>query len=240
MFYSAMTPKQKRTINNDLNTLFSVRAFSEGRIEDWRRLGIGAFAREIKFEGGSLLLSDKGIAALSRICRLVSDTPPLVGSVSAGDVSAAVKKSYNEWFQKKLQPDDGQEFVDPIVEELLGTVKTFDFLIKLEGLDLKDQDAITLGSVRIQRSDPSLLQSIKFNNLDTTSIKSHFDNSLWLIGKAKGSGDVALERFQIQVVLTIGILAVCAGVLYRGAIRRSRVHPLMSVAGPGQAIMSNG
>ena len=236
MPYSAIGKKQQRLIKNGLQLLFSPRAFSSGSIEEWKRLGIRFFAREIKTKnGGSILLSDEGYGAIRQISELIVELPSLADSVSLGDVLTAVKAAYNGWFLKELEPD-GQEFIDPILQELSAMVKDYEHLIKLEGIDLKGQNFIEIGPVRIQRSDETFLKGVQFDALDPAWIDKKFENSIWLIGKTRGAKAVAQERFEMQTLMTVGVLAVCAAVLFRDAFRRSRVHPLISIGGPADAI----
>lgn len=225
--YSALKPKTKRIIENDLGTLFSPRAFLPSDIEKIMALGKLVLFRELKYKGRSVFLSDDGTAAIRRLTSSIFEMPVLADLVSEGEVAAEVKDHYNEWLEKNLQPD-GQEFADPVVEALLASVKDYQFLIKLGGLDLRDQDAIELGPVRIQKPDKAALDTVKFGGLlDKEQVSGQFEGSLWLIGKTRGSPDTALERFELQVALTVGILAVCGAILYEGAIWRSRVQPML-------------
>lgn len=236
MTYSAIGAKQQRLIKNDLQLLFSPRAFSQASIEEWKRLGIHSLAREIKVKsGGSILLSDEGYSAIRQISDLILELPSFADSVSMGDALTTVKAAYNGWFLKGLVPD-GQEFMDPILQELAAKVKDYEHLIKVEGIDLKDQNLIELGSIRIQRSDETVLKGVQFNALDPARIEKTFESSIWLIGKTRGTKAVAQERFEMQVLMTVGVLAVCAAVLFQDAFRRSRVHPLISIGGPADAI----
>lgn len=108
-------------------------------------------------------------------------------------------------------------------------MKRYEFLVKIEGVELNDIDILSLGSVRVQRNDPALFNRISFvGNLDSETIYSEFKDSLWLIGSAKGSLDVAFERFDYRANLTVGILGLCGAVLYKGAIWRSRVRVVTS------------
>src|SRR5258708_10226751 len=103
--------------------------------------------------------------------------PSLADAVSLSEVAAEVKKSYNDWLERHLQPD-GQEFVDPIAETLLAKVKEYQFLIKLDGLDLRDQDALELGPVRIQKPDTAVLDTVKFGGLlDKEQASGQFERS---------------------------------------------------------------
>jgi len=222
-----MTPKQKRIIEKDVETLFSAAAFlSNPTIEDIKRLG--AFHPTVKYNRGIVFLSEKGTAALRRVTDLISGLPALSECVSEREIDAEVVRSYNDWIDKLLQPT-GQEFVDAVVDALLATVKEYEFLIQIEGIDLRDQDVLALGPVRIQRSSRTLLDNLKFGgNLDVDSTYDLFKDSLWLIATSRGSADIATEQFEHRATLTVGILAVCGALLYKGAIWRSRVRAFIS------------
>jgi hypothetical protein len=127
-------------------------------------------------------------------------------------------KSYNTWIAQLLQPT-GQEFTEAVTEALLATVREHEFLIQIEGIDLVDQDILHLGPVRIQRSNPTFLDKVKFGGaLDRGSVYALFKDSLWLVGTSRGSPDVSLEQFEQQAVVTVGVLAVCGAILYSGGL----------------------
>ncbi|SRR5229473_1747114 len=227
MPYSGMTPKQKRTIERDVESLFTPTSFiPKPTWEDIKRLAF--FHPSVKINRGTLFLSDKWVAALTRLTDLLCGIPALSGSVSKREISNQVLESYNDWLEKLLQPT-GQEFVDGVANALLAAVKDYEFLIKIEGLDLQDQDLIEFGSVRIQRSSRTLLENVKFEGaLTIDSIYDEFKDSLWLVGRVRGSGDVASEQSEYRATLTVGILAVCGALLYKGAVWRSRVRAVIS------------
>lgn len=146
--------------------------------------------------------------------------------------------SYNDWLERQLQPS-GQEFVEAIATALLATVRDYEFLIKIEGLDLKDQDGIDLGSVRILRSNRALLENVKFGgHLDLASVYEQFKDGLWLIGVVRGSSNVASQQSEYRATLAVGMLAVCGALLYRGAIWRSRVRAAISPLEHRRAVSS--
>jgi hypothetical protein len=218
MSYSELKPKTKRIITSDLRTLFSPRALLSGGVGTIKTLGKLVLFRELKYKGRSLLLSSDGAAAIRRLTKSIFEMPSLADLVSEAEVATEVKDRYKDWLEGHPLPD-GQEFVDPIAEALLAKVKEYHFLIKLDGLDLRDQDALELGPVRIQKPDKAVLDTVKFGGLlDKEQVSGEFEGSLWLIGKSRGSPDVALERFELQAALTVGVLAVCGSILYEGAI----------------------
>lgn len=222
-----MTPKQKRIIERDVETLFSPHAFiANPTIETIKRLG--PFHPTVKFNDKTLFLSANGVAALTRLIGLIGDFPLLSGFVSRNEICNQVLKCYSLWIEKLLQPT-GQEFTEGVAEDLLAEVKDYEFLIQVEGIDLGDQDVLELGSVRIQRCDPTLLDTVKCEGiLDGPSVYEQFKNSLWMVGASRGSANIALEQFEYRAVITVGLLAVCGAILYRGAIWRSRIRAVIS------------
>jgi Apea-like HEPN len=148
--------------------------------------------------------------------------------VSRREVYAEVLAAYKGLVEKLLQPT-GQEFIESVADALVATVKNYEFLIRIEGLDLGDQDVLELGSYRIQRESRALLESIKFEGaLDLDSIYAQFKEGLWLVGSSRGGNDVAVDQFEHRVSITVGLLAICGALRYKGAIWRSRVRAVIS------------
>jgi hypothetical protein len=224
---SGLTPKRKRIVERDVETLFSPAAFIRNpTLEGIKRLGF--FHPTVEYKGGTLFLSERGDAASRRLLDIVCRLPELAECVSKREIGSQIFKNYNDWLERHLQPT-GQEFVQAVTDALLATVKDRECLIQLQGLDLKDKDSIELGSFRIQRPNRALLENVKLQgNLDIASVYDQFKDGLWLIGAVRGSKDVASEQFEHRATLTVGMLALCGAVLYRGAIWRSRVRAMIS------------
>lgn len=237
MPYNGMISKQKRIVERDVETLFSPRALlTKVTIEDFKRFWL--FHPSITVNNRTIFLSEKGRAALRRLRDLISDLPVLTGSVSKQDIYTQVLGGYNNWVERELQPT-GQEFIEEAVDSLLAIVKEYEFLIKIEGIDIEDLYVLELGSVRIQQSDRALLQDVKFKgNLDIDWIYEQFKDSLWLIGSETGSADAASEKFEHRAVLAVGVLAVCGTILYKGAIWKSRVRAVISPVENRSAVKS--
>ena len=237
MTYTELTPKQRRIIERDVGTLFAPLAFlRDPTFDELKRLA--PFHPSVKYKNSTLFLSGKGEVTLRRLIDSLSDMPELTNIVSIRDINIQVLKSYGAWLEKDLQPT-GQEFIEDAVNSLVDQVKQYEFLVKIEGIDLKDINILSLGSVRIQRSDSALFENIKFEgNLYRESIYSQFKDNLWLIGPAKGSPDVAAEQFDYRAVLTVGILGICGAILFQGAIWRSRVRAFTSPLEHRKAVSS--
>jgi len=225
--FDTMTRKQRRIVEGDLRTLFARRAFIIApTIDDLKRLD--PFHPRVQYRNGAVYLSEQGATALRRLVKSLASLPGLSNLISFGEINEHVLDQYSAWLSKGMQPN-GLEFIEEASDALLRQVKRYEFLAKIEGVDLNDIERLTLGSVRIQRSDPELFDSIEFaGNLDQESIYSHFKDSIWLIGSTEGSSNIAFERFDYRAVLTVGILGICGALLYRGAIWRSRVRVVIS------------
>ncbi len=225
--YTGLTPKQKRIVERDVATLFSRKAFlSNPTIEEIKRLE--PFHPTIEYNRGTFFLSDAGVAGLRRLTDLACGLQELSELVSRREIYSLVMTTYNGLLEKLLQPT-GQEFVESVTDALLATVKNYEFLIRIEGLDLGDQEALELGSYRIQRANRALLESVKFEGaLKLDSIYDQFREGLWLVGPSRGSNDVAFERFEYRVSITVGLLAIYGAIRYKGAIWRSRVRAVIS------------
>lgn len=226
MAYESLTAKQKRIVDVDVKSLFTPKAFlPTPTIDDIKRLGI--FHPTITYNRGTLFVSEKGVSALKRLTGIISGLVVLSGSVSRAETWTQVLSSYNNLIEQLLEPT-GQEFVEAVVAALLALIKDYAFLIRLEGLDIKDQEALELGSVRIQRPDRGLLEKSRFDHLDIDAFCEQSKNTLWMIVGGTGSPHVAAETFEYRVTLATGILAICGAVHYKGAIWRSRVRPVIS------------
>jgi hypothetical protein len=137
---------------------------------------------------------------------------------------------YNGWVRKLLQPT-GQEFTDDVVQALLAKVKTHELLTVIEGVDLVDQDTIALGNMKICRADRRILEGVQLRGLlGPDLVYEKFKGKFWLTGTSVGSPKVALQRFEHLAALTVGLLAVCGAVLYKGAIWRSHIRVASSAS----------
>jgi hypothetical protein len=231
-----LTPKHKRIIEWDVKCLLSEEAVvMNPALDDFKR---NDFMRPcITVNCRTILLSEKGIAALERLTDVIGRIPSLTGIVARGEIYDQVVKSYSAWLEKLIQPAGqdsvdgvtGEEFVEGVTEALLGLVKDCHFLARIEGLSLVGQDVLQLGSTRILRSDAAVLADVKFGgNIDFESVYENFKDCLWLICKSRGSPDIASEQFELRATLTIGMLAIGGALLYKGAIWRTWARVVIS------------
>jgi hypothetical protein len=218
-----MTPKEKRIIENDLKILFSPKAFQVPRsIEEWQEIGL--FHPTITTEKGEFPLSAAGVAALRRVTRIIQGNVALKDLCSEREIEVQVHTAYESWIRKLLQPD-ADEFLQDVQQTLLSTVKDHIYLVVVEGLELSGVEKIELGLTTISEPDTAILSGLEFGGLlDREWVERDFGKKMWLLGKSHGSPEVSLRRFEHRATLTIGILAVCGSLLYKGAIWRSHVR----------------
>ena len=123
-----MTPKERRTMDADLATLFSVKAFLVLKtMEDWQ--SVGFFHPSVRTETNTHPLSKAGSAALTRMTKTIQKLPEL-GECTSGEIAQQVHESYEGWLKQRLVPDSG-EFVEECSAKLLATVKERSHLINL-------------------------------------------------------------------------------------------------------------
>ena len=214
-----MNPKQKRTIERDVSTLFSDRALpARPTMEEWTE------NPTVRTDQGDRPLSTVGLAALRRLTSLISDTPEVRDVCSPKEIAEEIFKRYSGWVLRSRKPN-GQEFTEDVLSALRAKVKVHEFLIAIEGIDIVDQETIDLGSMRICKADRKLLEGVELGGiLNPDWVYGLFQDKLWLTGRSEGSPAVALRRFEHRATLTVGLLAVCGALLYKGAIWRSHVR----------------
>ena len=177
-----------------------------------------------KNQRGDRPLSTVGIAALRRLTSLISDIPEVRDACSPKEIAEEVFERYSTWVLSTRQPS-GQEFTDDVLRALRAKVKVHELVISIEGIDIVDQEAIDLGSMRICKADRRLLEGVKLGGILTPDwVYGLFQDKLWLAGKSEGSPAVALRKFEHRAALTVGLLAVCGALLFKGAIWRSHAR----------------
>lgn len=134
----------------------------------------------IKTERGDLSLSTVGIAALRRLTSLISDIPEVRDACSPKEIAEEVFERYSTLVLSTRQPS-GQEFTDDVLRALRAKVKVHELLIAIEGIDIVDQEAIDLGSMRICKADRRLLEGVKLGGILTPDwVYGLFQDKLWL------------------------------------------------------------
>jgi hypothetical protein len=223
--YVRLPGEHRRIIDADVSTLFSVAAFKQNMsIEDIKRAG--PWHPTVEYDGKTVFLSEAGVRALRRLQETLSKVPELNAACSKREIESQVAASHKQFICRMLQPS-GEEFVAHAADALFAIVKDFQFLALVNGLELKDVSVVELGSVRVQRSERSVFEQIRFEgSLDLESVYERFKNAQWLVASVSGSPDLAAERFRHHSALTIGLFGIYGAVQYQGALWRTRVQAI--------------
>ena len=219
MSFDALTEKQKRTIESDLETLFSKRALlANPDISSFD--GRDLFSRMITYKRRNLFLSDRGQEALRSLTEIIASIGTVSGASSNREIGMEVRRAYESWLTQHLQPD-GCEFVEGVRFALAGTTKDYKFLVKVEGIELLDMEMLDLGFAQIHKPDRKFLESVQFGDrLDIDTVYEDFHNSYWLLAGCFGTPDFAREQFEYRTSLAVGVIAICGSLLYEGALTR--------------------
>jgi hypothetical protein len=230
MPFVELKPKQRRTVELDLSTLFSIRGFYPNLTIE-KLMQLPPFHPWVKREDGSgLPLSDKGLDALRRI-EITLGTLAELRDCSSHEVAQTIYNEYTQWINRSLQPN-AEEFSEGLINRLRQSVKEYHFLVSIEGVDIDDQEEVRIGSFVLLKATEAFLDTIKFGGgLKTEYVSKNFANSLWLKATCTGSPEIATARFEQKALLTAGLIGVCGSILYQGAIYRTRIDVRASPGG---------
>lgn len=132
-------------------------------------------------------MSVGALAALRRVTSLIGDIPEIRTSCSPKEIAEEVFERYSSWVASSRQPT-GQEFTDDVVGALRAKVKFHELLISIEGIDLVDQEAIDLGSMKISKADPKVLEGVEWGGiLDFDWVYGLFKESSGSSGRVKAA-----------------------------------------------------
>lgn len=226
LLYDELTPKQRRTLGRAIAVLFTPRAYlRQPTVDALRAWPLRPF---FTVNSKTLFLSDRGVEMVNVLIDLLAATKRVAAHVTQAELSAIVFKEFASWLGKDLKPG-GREYIESLDKALQQLVAEYYFLVKVEGLELKDIDSVELGCVRLVRPHAAILKDVKFGKyLKRAWVYKQLDGKLWLIGEAAGSPRLAEERFEHSVLLANGMLAIYAAILYKGAIWRSRIRAVIN------------
>lgn len=128
MPYIELTPKQRRTIETDIQTLFSVRGIM--RIDSIEALmDLGPWYPWVETKTSSFPLSSAGITAINRLTSLYALLPEIKNLVTEKEINVAVLGNYSSWLKRELQPN-GEEFTADVQTLLLSEIKEYEFWLE--------------------------------------------------------------------------------------------------------------
>lgn len=225
-----LTKKQLRTIDYALDRLFSVKSFLVPlSVKDF--IGNNYFTRSLRLSGNrTILLTDSGLSNFRTIVRTINDADTFDGLADYSDVWIAFHNVLEDLLSKSARPDNAVNLLELLDEQLASEIASYTYAVPLFGVEMDGIDSIELGCSRIARSPKPYLERVGVEHVHTDLQRTIEDakNYLWLIGPAKGTRRVSLEKFREFSQLVTGMLAVCASSMYERGAHRVRIGVIMS------------
>jgi len=219
-----LSPKERRTFRYDLSVLFSFKNYTiPNTIEDYKQLGF--LSPHLKIKGREIYLGARARAALQRATEVVMKAGGLEKFATFNDIWQLIKSHIEMWFEEMLIPDM-DEFYDRLLPAFAEFKKARRFIYRVEGLKLKDIDAIELGSKTI-RSQFSwdLLEGVESDDASMRElIEKEFGGQYVIEGREVGSHDKAQGKFVFSAEMAISVLRLCGCLLYRGAMTGTHIR----------------
>lgn len=224
-----LTNKQKRSIQRDIDLIFSVKGiFIPKTIDDLKEIGF--FAPRIKVDEKEIYLSKEGVDSIRRICGFIYRTKLFKGMLSYDDIFHAVSDEIEYWINKKLVPE-GEEFILPLETRLLNNIDEYVFVCRIDGLSLEDVDCIVIGNRVIKKYDNEIVSELLGKNeLISRDIENEYIDSLIISGVEKGSFTVAKEKFYHNSELSLSILRLYSCSHSKQGIKRTNIRLINNCA----------
>lgn len=128
------------------------------------------------------------------------------------------------------RPEDPTEFLTLLARVLEPSIRTHQFVARLEGVELQDIDGFSLGQYRVI---PASLEAIRTLGGDADSENAaaflqHALREVWITAETRGTPRVAEVKFAAGARLATGLLAVVAGCRYQHGAHRVRITVALS------------
>lgn len=227
--YEELTPKQKRTIRNDIDLISSLKGVSFPKTIDEIK-EIGFFSPKIKVGKNNIYLSKNGKTALRRICDIIHQTKKYNDMLDYNDVFHEVTSEIGRWLSNKLIPDDA-EFINPLDVLLFRKIDNYTFVCRIDGLSLNKIDSIVIGNKEIKEYNHKLISGISdVHDFGNNEIEKEYSNSLVIVGTERGSSSAAQEKFYHNAELSLSVLRLYSCALYSSAIHSINIRLINNCA----------
>lgn len=225
ILFNKFSEKKKRIISRCVWDIFSRKAISDVPIRDALKEH-GIFHNILTVGNNIVVLSHECLSNLSKIVDLIYSENKLCSQITRGDIHRKLINTYKKWILEE-RGVDSEAFVDEIVSGIFSTVSTFNYLIPMDGIELKDIDKIIIGKFYIQRPDRQLFQQLKIDEqIGTKSSYNMFNAPYWIIGAVNGSPDASRAKFERGVKIIVGMIAIYGCILYKTAFTESKVRTI--------------
>jgi len=226
----SINPKQLRTIDYHLRSLFSSGAFEPNSFEADKRLGQQYVWHEFRCQGGSLLLTPKGKAVFDGICEVLRSAT-LVQCTEPSDAVNEFRTVVRDLLSEKRMPENASELVALVTTRLEASRDNFWHVVPVHGLELDGLKSVPLGSLTLERPTVGSLERRGAKIGDKSMVQEMVGDGLCLVGAVYGSYEYARREFKIRADVVIGVLAAIAAVCFEQGANPFRIISETSASG---------
>jgi hypothetical protein len=223
------TEEEKCVIGACAQVIFSKSAISDVPVQ-YVLKEHGLFKNIITVGNELISLSDDCLECLHIIVKLLYNKQDVCTLITENEVRKIVIIVYKRFFSDH-NGDCGNKFIAEVVDELFLLVSEFNYLVAMDGIELKDIEKLNFGKFCIQRPNKQLFDELKVDGaLGTKSSYDMFGAAYWIIGTVKGSPEKSYTIFEQRVKIIIGILATYGCVLYKTSFSDSEIRAINPLA----------
>lgn len=214
-----MTPKQIRTVDKNMATLFRQKELMTDSQALYKFDLFERCRREIKTtEGRSLFLTDNAFDSFSKIVDRVDELLPSRAFLECEDVDRACRVALGNLYIEEGPLKDFDSFLLAVDKIVTKSIKTYRFYTSLDGLDIDGFNEFSIGKLAVVKPEMQVLRRCNVDEDTAHNIWNNMQGGLWITGEVKGSFAYAERVFFEDAKAASGLLAVSlTTVLERGA-----------------------
>jgi hypothetical protein len=214
--------KQRRVLDRCLRELFGKNTFDDVQVMKSLKFPevIQRLVSVSETRGFKLLLSAQAAAAHDRIVSTMQEIGLGDGNALYSDIWSAVRRVVERCFARSERPEDSDELVGMVRDELEKEVDDRLFLAPMLGVEFEGVEEVQLGSMTIASSVDAFIngRGLTRPSLNPAWLWKTLRGSSCIAGTYRGTFEAAKRKFTEQAHLLSGFLAVVAGHAFdRGA-----------------------
>ncbi|MCK4980320.1 MAG: hypothetical protein KAS62_07980 [Candidatus Delongbacteria bacterium] len=219
-FQKELTRKQIRIIKNEIDIVLLSKNLTN---DDSKIKEIGYLSTRVFINNNEFYFQNKSLNAIKRIVEIIFKISGIRDFVSYNDIYQAVVRSIEKYLNNKKPLVE--EYIDDLEAEILGKIKEFTFVCKIDGLVLKEVDQLPIGNFKIRKYEESFIKDKSVFDIKTKNeINQEFSNSLIIVGTTSGTFEVAQAKYYHIAELTLSVLRLYSCALYRRAVTNMNIR----------------
>lgn len=189
------------------------------------------FERELRLTGKrSVFMTDSGHEHFRAAINILDRADLFDGLANYSDIGHAWRIALEKWLSDDQEPEQAEEVVQAIAALVTKEIDEHTFVVPLFGVQLEGVDTFPLGAMTILRMSVDMFDSVgvKHEHADLPHLLELNKHDLWLKGSARGTADVAQQRFSELATLTVGMLAITAASMHEWGANGFRIGIVMN------------